>query len=131
LEHGKLREEPREKRFPLENHEHKPINKKSEFFFCKPHLINKKKKLKKMGFGLGSITGGASSALSGSTPFSGSNPFSGFDVPNPFAEVSGLIEGTLGTILSPLTNLIKGLGAILPTLLIGGAVIGGIMILKK
>jgi hypothetical protein len=81
-----------------------------------------------MGFGIGSITSGASGIVSG-----GSNPFSGFGggIPNPIGEVSGLIQGTLSTVLSPLTNLTGQLGGILPTLLIGGAVIGGIMILKK
>ena len=83
-----------------------------------------------MGFGIGSITHHIPHPSSGGNPFSGS-PFGGFDIPNPIGEVSGLIQGTLSTVLSPLTNLTQGLGGILPTLLIGGAVIGGIMILKK
>ena len=46
---------------------------------------------------------------------------------NPFSALNDLSK----TILSPLTNLTKGLGEFMPMLIIGAAAIGGIMLLKK
>ncbi|MEA2104329.1 MAG: hypothetical protein U9P79_06790 [Candidatus Cloacimonadota bacterium] len=78
-----------------------------------------------MGFGLPSVP-----SIPSGIP---SSPFGGdmFNIPNPIEDLSGVLNQTIGTILSPLTNLTKGLGSILPTILVGGAIVGGIILIKK